>query len=133
MAFGADAFALNQANQRQNHDLAIEPYADVVNIPDIELELVGPRNRVAAIDLRPAGQSWFDFVPPRLFRRVAVEVLHQQRTRTDQAHIAFKNVEEFGQLIKARGAQESAEARQPLAVGQQATARVACISHRAKL
>ncbi len=132
-ALGADAFAFENLRQRHKEDLDIQPESTVIHIPDVELEFLFPRERVAAVHLRPAGDAGAHFVAACLFRRVTLEVLHQQRARTHQAHIAFKHIEEFRQLIQAGGAQEAPEAGEALLVGQQLTIGVAQVAHAAEL
>src|SRR5262249_54509036 len=80
---------------------------------DVEFELALPFQRVATTDLRQTGDPRTDVVPARLLRRVAIQVLHQQRTRSYETHRPFKNVEEFGQFIEARGTQDSTDGCQP--------------------
>ena len=67
------------------------------------------------------------------FRRVVFQVLHQEWPRTDQAHIASQDVKQLWQFVQAGGAQEAAEASQPLRIRKQLSSLVAGISHRAKL
>ena len=45
-------------------------------------------------------------LPPRLLRRVTVQVLHQQRARPDPAHLAAQDIDKLGKFIQAAPAQE---------------------------
>ena len=65
----------------------------MVDVPDVERELLVPRHRVAAVHLRPAGDPRSHLVAARLLRRVQRQVLHEQRTRADQAHVAVQHVD----------------------------------------
>ncbi|OQA22240.1 MAG: hypothetical protein BWY63_00932 [Chloroflexi bacterium ADurb.Bin360] len=67
-----------------------------------------------------------------LFRRIERQVLHQQRPRADEAHIAAQYVPQLGQLVQARAAKEAAEGRQPFGVGQQIAVGPAQVAHGAK-
>ena len=58
-----------------------------------------------------------------LFWCIPIEIFHEKRSRTDQAHIAFENIPEFWQFVEAQAAQhntdlcESPFVRKWLAVG----------------
>jgi len=56
-----------------------------------------------------------------LFGAVAVQVLHQEWTRTDEAHVAAEHVPEFGEFVERGGAEPAAEGCQPLRVGEKAS------------
>ena len=84
---------------------AVERERAGVDVADVELELIFPAKRVAAVDLREAGDAGPHFVPPRLLRRVAVEILHQQRPRADQAHVASQDVHSSGSSSRLRAPQ----------------------------
>ena len=130
---GADAFTFEDLNQRHKEDLDVKPETAVVNIPHIEGEFFLPGERVAAVHLRPAGDAGAHFMSACLFWGVAVEVLHQQRAWTHQAHVTFEHVEELRQLIQAGGAQEAPKAGEALLVGQQVTIGIAQVAHGAEL
>ncbi|OQB34790.1 MAG: hypothetical protein BWY09_02574 [Candidatus Hydrogenedentes bacterium ADurb.Bin179] len=70
---------------------------------------------------------------PRLFRGVALQVLHQERAGAYQAHIAFQYIEQFRQLIEAGGTEKKAEGCQARRIGKEVAAGIAGISHGAKL
>src|SRR5215831_813640 len=44
-----------QLPHRHPDDLPVEPERPVVDVPRIELETLRPRDRIASVDLRPAG------------------------------------------------------------------------------
>src|SRR5688500_7032557 len=83
----ADALAANNGGQRSHEDAQIEPDRPMVDVPDVELQPVRPGRVVPAIDLRPASDARTNVVAPLLARRVAVEVLHEERTGPHQAHL----------------------------------------------
>jgi len=68
----------------------------------------------------------------RLFGRVKRKVFHQKRTRTDKAHFAAYNVEEFGQFVQREGAEQMPKACQPLGVREQASVTSEAVRHRAE-
>ena len=131
-AGGTDALALEDFSNRHEQYFDIQPEGVVIDIPYVEGELVLPGEGVAPVHLCPAGDAGEDFVAARLLGGVAVEVLDQQRARTDQAHLAFEDVEELGQFIQAGGAQEAPEAGEALLVGEQVTLGITQVAHGAE-
>ena len=129
----ADPLPLEDFLKSHPENLDIEPERPVVDVPDIVFEFFLPADGIATIDLRPAGDAGAHLVAAGLFRRVAVEVFHQQRARPDQAHVALEDVEQFGEFVEAGGAQEFAEGGQALVVGEQVPLRVALVGHGAEL
>ncbi len=89
----------------------------MIDVPNVESELLLPGEGVTSVDLGPAGDAGLDVVTPRLLRRVTVEVLHEEGSRADEAHVSLENVEERGQLVDAGGAKEATDRRQALGVG----------------
>ncbi len=105
----------------------------VVDVPDVERELGVPPERVAAVDLGPAGDAWPHVVAALLLGRVAPQVPHQQRARPDQAHVAAQHVPQLRQLVDRGGAQEPAESSQALGVGQRPAVGADGVAHGAEL
>jgi hypothetical protein len=66
MTVGADAFPPDYLYERHKDDFQVEQKAYVIYVPDIELEPLVPIDRVAPVDLRPAGYPRLRFVPTRL-------------------------------------------------------------------
>lgn len=55
-------------------------------------------------------------MPSRLLRGIARQILNEQGSRADDAHVAFQDIHEFWQLIEAIAPKEMAEGRNPLGV-----------------
>ena len=125
--------AADDLTQRTAEDLAVEAKGPVVDVPDVQRELVVPRERVAAVDLRPARDPRPHLVPPLLLGCVEIEVLHQQRARADEAHLAREHVEQLRELVEARAPEEPPERGESRRVGQQLTAAIAGVGHGAEL
>src|SRR5450759_443326 len=53
---------------------------------------------------------------PRLLRRVAIEIAHQERARSDETQLSTNDVPECGQLIDARCPEPTAERRHPRSI-----------------
>ena len=96
-----------------DEDAQVEPQRGVLEVPDVELDPLGPRQRRAAVDLRPAGQAGPDGEPLPLAVRVVVDLDLQRRARPDQRHLAAQDVDQVRQLVDRRAAQERADARDP--------------------
>src|SRR4029079_2687763 len=106
-----------KSERRQKQDLEIKEERTVVDIPDVEFELSLPVDRVPAVDLRPARDARFDFVPTSLEGVVVSIEFQHLRTRSHQTHLAHQHIEELRQLIEAAQPQQAAERRDPLLVG----------------
>ena len=129
---GRDAMAVEDAPHREEENLDVEPEGLVIDIPNIEREFFFPRNGVAAVDLRPASEAGTNVVPTRLFFVVEGQVLHEQRTRADETHVAFEYEEKFRKLIEGSCAEPLSEGRETDGVGQESSFCVALIGHGAE-
>src|SRR5690349_5609770 len=118
---------------RPEQDPKIQAERLVVDVPEVEREAALPRQPVAPVELRPAGDPGPHVVAPGLLARVARQVLHQERPRADQAHVAPDHVDQPGQLVQARATEEPAQAGQPGAVGQEPAVGGARAAHGAEL
>src|ERR1041384_8368825 len=105
----------------------------MINIVKIQLELCFPTNGVAPVDLRPPRNAGPHCVPAPLFDRIQWKVLEEQRPRSDQAHIAFDDVEQLRQFIERKPAQKGSDTRDAQVVGQQFPSRISSIRHGSKL
>ena len=88
--------------------LYVQQQRPIVNVPNIKSELIFPRDVVASVDLRPTGDTGKDSMAASLGRGVAIQILGEQRARANEAHFAPQYVIEFGKLVKAGSAQETA-------------------------
>src|SRR5262249_7084534 len=66
--------APDDGGDRLEEDRRVERQAAAVDVLHVERELLGPRQRVAALHLRQARDPRPHLVPPRLLRRVARQV-----------------------------------------------------------
>ena len=104
----------------------------MLNVPHVQLEPLFPRERVAPVDLRPAGDPRTHVVTPRLTRRVEGQIFHQQRPRTHETHVAPQDVVELRQLVEAGRTQPTPEGRHALGVARQRFTRTR-LAHRSEL
>ncbi len=92
-------------------DAQVERERAVLDVPDVELDPLGPRERGAAVDLRPARQPGLDLEPAALALGVALDLVGERRARADEAHLAAQHVPQLGQLVDRGLAQQVADAR----------------------
>ena len=108
------AVALEHANERAKKALAVEKEALALYVFAVEGCLHGDFQFVATVDLRPAGQAHGHVVGTVLvafFNQVVL--VPQRRTRADDAHGPFENVEHLREFIKASLAEEPAHLGNP--------------------
>ena len=129
----AHAVTAEHLRHRLGQDLDVESGRAVVDVPDVERELLVPRDRVAAVHLRPPGDARAHLVAARLLGGVERQVLHEQRARAHQAHVAVHHVEQLGQLVDARAAQPLPERGEAFGVGQERAVGAAPVGHGAEL
>src|SRR5665647_1546139 len=111
-----DTLARHDRRDGPEHDACVQRERAVVDVPDVHLEALVPRDGVTPVDLRPSGDAGPDLVPSRLLPIVAVEVLRQEGARTDDAHVALEHVDELREFVERGRAQQLAEARETLGV-----------------
>jgi hypothetical protein len=129
VTFRGYAFSLQDEDQGSPQYPQVKPHTKVVNIPHIELEFLFPSYRISTVYLRPTGDSWLDIMTPALFGGVVRQILHQQRSGADQAHISSYDVYQFGKLIEAGLSQEAPKSGKTLLIRQQLALLVSLISH----
>ena len=101
----------------------------IVDVPHVLRQPLFPGDCVPAVNLGPACDPWPHVVATLLFRRVAVEILHQKRARTDEAHISLDHVDQFRQFIDARRSKKLAKRVQAIGVGPHLPASRAVVGH----
>ena len=100
-----------QHAQRAREDARVERERAVLDVVDVELDPLRPRQRGAAVDLRPAGQAGPDRQPPALALAVLGDLRGHGRARADQRHLAAQHVPEVRQLVERGAPQQRADAR----------------------
>src|SRR5919199_711547 len=102
-----------ERERRPREDLQVEPRRAALDVPDVELDPLVPRQPRAPVDLRPAREPGLDLEPAPLPRRVAVDLVPQRRARPDQAHIAADDVPELRELVERQPAQQHSNTGDP--------------------
>src|SRR5712671_3513585 len=80
--------AAEESARRPQHDLRVDERGAVFDVPEVELDPLGPGELRAAMDLRPAGDPRLDVEPVSLALVVLLDLVTQGRTRPDQRHLA---------------------------------------------
>ncbi len=110
-----DLFIDHPAEDRFEDDLDIQPDAPVVNVPEVQFNpFFDAGVSAVAVYLGPAGNAGLHLVLHHVERNGFLELLDEigeLRPGADQAHIAFEDVDELGQLVQAQFSQETAELR----------------------
>src|SRR5665213_1807318 len=133
MTLPADALPPENREHGHPENARVGREAHRIHILHVEPELLFPRQGIAPLHLREAGDSRPHLVTPPLEWRVAGQILRQQRPRSDQAHVPFYHVPELRQFIETAGPQEPAEPRQPLRIRQKIAGRIPLVGHTAEL
>src|SRR5919106_7053875 len=78
--------AAEEGEGRAQQDLQVDERRAVLDVPDVELDPLRPRQRGAAVDLRPARDPGLHREPEPLALVVALDLVAERRARPDQAH-----------------------------------------------
>src|SRR5690606_2505254 len=100
----------------EHDDAEIQQKRPVIHVPDIQLEPLVPLNIVATADLRETGDSRLDVVATHLLGGVEIEIFHQQRSWSNEGHVALEHVPELGKLVQTGLAQEFAKPTHALSI-----------------
>jgi hypothetical protein len=85
----------------------------MLDVPDVELDALVPRQGRAPVDLRPARDPRLDLEPAPLTRRVLLDLVAQRRPRPDHAHVAAQDVPQLWKLVERQASQNAARAGDP--------------------
>src|ERR687886_482476 len=100
-----------EGERRPQQDLHVDPRRSVLDVPEVELDSLVPRQLRAAVHLRPAGEAGLDVEAAALARRVLLHLVAERGPRADQAHVAADDVPELRQLVQREAAKKAAGAR----------------------
>ena len=129
----ADSLTAEDPGERRGNNLQIQPKGAMVDIPDIEFEFLFPGDGIPAVNLSPTSDSRLDFLAPQLFRRVAMQILHEQRPGSHKAHLTVQDVQQFGQLVQRSGSEKPADSGESFVIRQKITVAITVIVHSAEL
>src|SRR5436189_262637 len=87
--------AAEQRNRCPEEDLQVDARGTVLDVPEVELYSVRPRQAGSAVDLRPAGDPGVDVEAVALPLVVGLDLVAQRRPRPDQRHLAAHHIPEL--------------------------------------
>src|SRR5919106_2814076 len=108
----------------------------MVDVPDVELDPVLPRDAGPPIDLGPPREPRLDLQPPTLPRRVQLDLRGERGARADDRHLPTDHVEQVRQLVEREPAQDATDAGDAWIAGEHRRAhsdRIAAGAHRPQL
>ena len=117
MASPSSALAAVDDTRAQQHrdgaqeDAQVERQRAVLDVPDVELDALGPRERRAAVDLRPAGQARPDLEPAALAVRVVLDLVARASGAGPRGSSRRAGRCRAGAARRATAAQQRADAR----------------------
>src|SRR5918998_4122634 len=100
-----------ESERRAQKDPEVDERRAVVDVPDVERDPLGPRQRRASVHLRPSREPRLHLEPAPLVRGVALDLVRKRRPRPDEAHVAAQDVEQLRQLVDRQTAKYAADAR----------------------
>ena len=142
MVLGGDGLYKGETGAGEHHpraapqDLEVQAPRAVLDVPQVELDPRAPRQRRAAVDLRPTGDARADGEAAAFALGVLRDLRRQRRARADDRHLAAQHVDEVGQLVHRRPSQQRADARDARValVDREARAELLrAVDHRAEL
>src|ERR1035437_914413 len=104
----ADSISPKHLQHRHPENLGIQPKAPMIHVPHVQLKLLFPGKAVAAVHLRPAGNTRLHFVATLLERGVSGQVFGEQRPRANQTQIPLEYVPKCWELVETGAAQQPA-------------------------
>jgi hypothetical protein len=110
----------------------IEPKAAVIHIPDIKRKALPKWHDVTAIDGGPTRDSRACVVTTALFGGVGLEILEEERTRSNETHLPFQHVPELRQFVDARRSEQCADPGQSCLVSSILILAWAKLAHRSE-
>src|SRR5881275_2289653 len=96
-----------QRERRPQEDEQIRLPAAMADVPEVELDPLGPREPGAAVDLGPARDARLHVEPVQLPLVVLLDLVAQRRTRADDRHVAADDVPELRQLVEAQPSEDT--------------------------
>src|SRR5882672_4998077 len=83
----------------------------MLDVPDVELDPLFPRQPCAAVDLRPAGDARPHFEAAALTGCIALDLVRERGAGADETHVAAHDVPQLRQLVDREPAQQAAGPR----------------------
>src|SRR4051794_2636062 len=104
------AFTGQQHPHRAEQDLHVEPQRLGLDVLDVEVDALRPRQSVAPPDLGQPGEAGAHAEAAALALVIAVDLVLQGRTWSHDTHLTAADVEQLGQLVEGEATKPSTRA-----------------------
>lgn len=131
--FLGDVAALEYFREGRENDFHVAQEGDSFNVLEVVLDFLFPSHCVAPVNLCKTAEALAHGVAAALFGGHKDHVAHELGSRPYHGHVALEDVEEFGEFVEARAAEELAVAREAHVVREEFALGVAGIGHGAEL
>lgn len=109
-----DADAAQDDEEGSPDDVEVEAQRLAGEVLGVHADFFGNAEVVAAVDLGPAGEAGGQFVDTVLGAQLDQVVLVEERGAwADDAHVAFEDAPELGELVEGGAAEEGADGGEP--------------------
>jgi len=105
----------------------------MIYVPHIHLQSLAKEEVLSAMELGPAGKTWSYVMAPGLFRRVLLQVLHEQRAWAHETHVALEYIPQLRKLIETPAAQKASERGEAVWIGKKISVRITVIREGSEL
>ena len=104
----------------------------MIDIPQVEEKSLVPVGVIPSVHLGPPSQAGRNQMATVLLRAVLCQIFHEERSRADEAHLTFQDVEKSRKFIQAGTAHQLAESRESICIGQELPIGSTGIGHRSE-
>ena len=101
----------------------------MLNIPNIQLKLLCPRDVITPIDLSPAAHPGCHIMATPLGFIIQRQILWQQRPRAYKSHITFQDIDKLWELIDGGGTDNLSDFCQTVSIRQQLAVGIPLVRH----
>src|SRR6185436_9464292 len=114
---------------RPGKNSEVELEREMLHVIEVQFETFLPAQSITAVHLRQSGDPRPDVMPASLLWGVERQILHEQRPRANQAHLAREHVPQLWNLVQTRGAEPAPERRETFGVRQESAGGVVPVCH----
>lgn len=126
-----DSFMDHDRAGRLEKEGKVYPQAGVLDVNQIIAETAAERDAVAAVDLGHAGDAGTHGTAlPAVVGRECGHLGRNPGAGAHKSHVPLQDVDQLGEFIQRRAAQETAQREQPLFVGQKPAVFILPVVHR---
>src|SRR5947208_16442041 len=98
--------AAEERARSAQQDLGVDAGRAALDVPEVELDALGPRESRAAVDLRPTGDAGLDVEAVALPVVVLLDLVAERRPGADDRHLAADDVPELRHLVEREPAEQ---------------------------